>query len=529
MEREGTKAGVIIAFVFDSGKIEDCFYGNVVFKSVFKDKEVMGNPEKIIVSQGDILDYHVFEDITPYLIQNDLCTIKRSQDRYKDNLFVFLLEDIDADIARCIDVRLREEAGAYIGMTSIDVNSTDVRKQFWKSLIRSFSIEYDSITVFGMAEEEDFPYYEAAISLGFHVTYDNFPYGIDGYHDNLFSTRQSTMIHSISQLQYVKGRSDSDRGILEMNFSLVKEVGIAGVQIWKAMEDINRVTVMRADNKYSYVVTDYLFTSLYQAAQGMERLLKVLLELYAYDVTDKQERVKINNLLYGHNHSAMFDFLSEKSGLKLKPIGKKLLNALMVFYSEARYHRYSYSDNNMLELKILRDFGADVSEENYDDAVKHLYGRAIGQTTHTLYNHIIKLSYHLNIYVYELDSNSVANFALNDYFGDDLYTLLKQIELSKKELIWYLIREGSTLPAAGLAGELPALPFEQCDIQVFLNDLTADRNSASILLYNFVSDAYDELVEKDKAEWKERMEAIDALVGNTEVYFGEFDDLYDDE
>lgn len=53
------------------------------------------------------------------------------------------------------------------------------------------------------------------------------------------------MIHSVSQLRLVKGKSDSDRGIREMNFSLVKEVEIAGVQIWKAIEDINRVTVQK--------------------------------------------------------------------------------------------------------------------------------------------------------------------------------------------------------------------------------------------------------------------------------------------
>lgn len=39
------------------------------------------------------------------------------------------------------------------------------------------------------------------------------------------------------------------------------------------------------------------------------------------------------------------------------------------------------------------------------------------------------------------------------------------------------------------------------------------------MLYDFVSDAYDELVEEDKVKWKERVEAIDALVGNTNVYF----------
>ncbi|MBD5118857.1 MAG: hypothetical protein HDT37_07065 [Clostridiales bacterium] len=528
MNKADTKDGIIIAFIFDSGKIEDCFYGNTAFKYIFSGKEVMSNPQKIIVSLGDIVDYHVFEDITPYLIRNDLCTVKRNQQQYKDNLFVFLLEDIDIDIAKSIDMRLNKEFSAYIGMTSIDVTSTDVRKQFWKALIRCFSVEYDSITAFGLAEEEPFQYYEAASTLGFRVSYDNFPYEIDGYGDTLFSTRQSTIIHSASQLRLVEGKSDSDRGILEMNFSLVKEVEIAGVQIWKAIEDINRVTVTKEDDAYSFIITDYLFTSLYQAAQGMERLLKVLIELYAYDVTDEKERTKTNDLLYSHNHLAMSDFLLEKDDLKLKPTGKKLLNALTTFYSKARYHRYSYSNDNKLELKILRDFGSDVTKENFDDAVKHLYGKAIGQTSHIFYKHIIKLSHKLNIFAYEINNRSVASFALNSYYGDDLYDLLKRIELSKKELLWYLIQNGSGLPAARFSNEFSALPFEQCDIPEFVKDLITDKNSSS-MLYDFVSDAYDELVEADKAKWKDRIEAIDVLVGNTDVYFEEFDDLCDDD
>lgn len=65
-----------------------------------------------------------------------------------------------------------------------------------------------------------------------------------------------------------------------MNFSLVKEVEIAGVQIWKAIEDINRVYIPKKENA---IVVDYLFTSWYQAAQGIERLFKILIELMYYD------------------------------------------------------------------------------------------------------------------------------------------------------------------------------------------------------------------------------------------------------
>lgn len=519
-------SGVIIAFIFDSGMIDDCFYGDVVFTNIFRGKEIMNNSRKIIVSMGDILNYDAYNDITPYLIRDELCTIKKRKGRYKDNLFVFLLEDIDATIAQKIDARLHKEFSAYIGMTSIDIKSTDTRKQFWKSLIRCFSIEYNIITSFNIAEEDTFIYFEAASELGFRVSYDNFPYDSYGYSDSLFSTRQSSIIHSISQLQVVQGQSDSDRGILEMNFSLVQEVEIAGVQIWKAIEDIDYVTVSKENSKYGSIVTDYLFTSLYQASQGIERLLKVIIELYAYDKTDNKEKIKINNLLFSHNHSAMYDFLSEKCGLEIKPYCKRLLSALMTFYSKARYSRYSYSNDDLLELKILRDFGSDVSSENFHDAVKHLYGKALAQASHTFYELIIKLSDELNIFVYELNYSSVAKFSLHSYYGDDLYELLMRIKQSKKELIWYLIKEGSKLPAVECFKDLSALPFEQCNLSGYLSDLISNKDSCG-MLYDFVSYEYDKLVEKDKAEWKKRIEAIDMLIGNNE-YVEEFDDAFDD-
>lgn len=92
MNETNRKDGTIIAVIFDSGKIEDCFYGKIVFKGIFSGKEVTSNPRKIIVSMGEIFDYHIFEDITPYLIRNDLCTIERSQDRYRNNANALFIE-----------------------------------------------------------------------------------------------------------------------------------------------------------------------------------------------------------------------------------------------------------------------------------------------------------------------------------------------------------------------------------------------------------------------------------------------------
>jgi hypothetical protein len=47
------------------------------------------------------------------------------------------------------------------------------------------------------------------------------------------------------------------------------------------------------------------------------------------------------------------------------------------------------------------------------------------------------------------------------------------------------------------------------------------NKNACCLLYDFVSQEYDELVKEDKEQWKERIDAIDVLVGTPNVIFDE--------
>lgn len=189
-----------MAFIFDSGEIDDCFYGDVVFRQVIDGKEIIGNSHKVVFSIGDIIDKNSLDDISPFTIKDKYCTIENSKKPYKNLLFCFLLEGIDIDIAIQIDKRMKRNFSTYIGMTSIDITSTDTRKQFWKSLVRSFSVETQTITVFGIEEDSNFMYLTTARENGFSIIYDGFPYDL-GYRENgdFFSTRQSSVIKSVTQ------------------------------------------------------------------------------------------------------------------------------------------------------------------------------------------------------------------------------------------------------------------------------------------------------------------------------------------
>ena len=59
---------MMVAFIFDSGKLDSDFYGEVVFEHIMRGMEITKNPYKIIVSLGDIFINSDFADIEPYVI-----------------------------------------------------------------------------------------------------------------------------------------------------------------------------------------------------------------------------------------------------------------------------------------------------------------------------------------------------------------------------------------------------------------------------------------------------------------------------
>lgn len=73
---------------------------------------------------------------------------------------------------------------------------------------------------------------------------------------------------------------------------------------------------------------------------------------------------------------------------------------------------------------------------------------------------------------------------------------------------------------------IEALPFDYMNLQMVLEELICNKNSGEII-YNFVSNEYDEQVAEDKDKWKERLEFIE-IIGNTNVCFEE-DDWGDEE
>lgn len=495
----------VIALMFDTSKMGNC-YGDEALKEILSCYDLTRNTAKMILSCGDVLDYSILIDITPFIIQDEICTIQRQQSQYKGVIFSYIIEDINLSIAKLLDQNLRDKmSSSYLGMTSIDVESTDERKQFWKMMIRRFSIEMNVITVFRSEEEDSYGVESIAKEYGYVVRTDGF--FSDGL-DILPSSRQSSFIKTYEQLDIIEGKNDSSRGIMEMNYAFVKELSIAGTMIWNSIESINKIKI--TPRTIDYINVEHIYISIYYAAQGVERLLKIATEMILYK-NNYQDKENVEELLFSHNHPALYEYINKYQKLNASSDINKLLKMLFKFYDNVRYSRYSFNNDDKLELKLLQDFfTADTVNDDYDSNLKHHYGKALGKLSQKLYKLIRELSFDLNIYIYEGASYPVASYVLNSYYGNDIYETLLRIEIAKKELLWYLIKNGNELGVSKIFGEMPPLEFEECYIHEYISDLISNKNG-NYQLHNDVDAIYDDMCSEDKENWKKRLEAIELL------------------
>jgi hypothetical protein len=517
---------LVLLFDYSAFPADQPDYGSIVFDAVFSGVELKENSRKIVISIGDMLPFDTSSDIHQYVINDEICTVDfvRTQNV---GPYSMMLEDIDAAQARQLDCRLKSEMKQYLGMAAIDLNSNDARKQFWKRLLRTFSVEGTTLTVFANEEEFDnFRYTNNAKDCGYAVVSDGFSSWETGPQGELIVTRQSSRIHNEEQLNKKEAdernsrQQDVSRGLLEMNFALVQEVGIAGAQIWKAVEDIDTLRFPDTNDFFPQPSVNSAFTSLYMASQGVERLMKVCVELIEYTDKDKKQSEKAYELLYSHNHSSLLDFICGCTSTSVNRNLKHIATVLYRFYNRYRYRRYQFDETHRSEFDLLSEFIDTREDPDFIEKSKHKYCKELGLLSHFLYETVRQLSSALNIFVYELEADSVAYYSLS---GDgDLWNTLQQLKTAKRELLWYLINKGGDLPFAQYMKEFSPLDLDSADINEMTEDLISTGRS-SMLLSDAVDSEYDELCASDKLRWRERVNTINCLIANTSTI------LYDEE
>ena len=73
------------------------------------------------------------------------------------------------------------------------------------------------------------------------------------------------------------------------------------------------------------------------------------------------------------------------------------------------------------------------------------------------------------------------------------------------------MKSGSEIPLNKIIDDIAPLSFEEYNLNYFLRSLITNDNN-TYMIYDFVSNEYDELVEQNKEKWKERCEIINNII-----------------
>lgn len=511
--------GEIFAFVFDSGKLNSSFYGEVVFENMLKGKELLNNPTKMVVSLGDIITGKNFFDIEPYIFKDEFCTINfdelNKNNHFSDYPFCWIIEDISPNIALLVDKRLKSNLKGYVGLSRINTTSTLERKQFWKNMIRDFVIYRDKITCFQNPQYEgDFVYAESAIQLGYKVDYD-----VDAEYCPIEEAEilQSSFVKSDIDLEIVKQtETDIDRDLMTLNFSIRQELQISGALLWKSINALSKI-YFNINGKSNEHLIEYPFFTLYFASQGIERIQKAIVELVCKkNHIPEKEKNSVYDLLMSHAHDRLNNWIEEKEDIKLNTNCRKLIDILTRFYNTVRYARYSdesYLRSTTPEYDLLLELKTTNSLDSNDN-IKNNFGNYLGKLANTYFTIYDKLCSEMNIFAYELEYDSAASIVYG--YREKPKNLYKEFLLrqnAKKEILYWLMKKASDYSKYSIATEA-ALDFDATSVEHYLWELIFNSEDGQDC-YDEVDYFYDELCTEDKEKWKDRLEFIDYIIGNS--------------
>lgn len=494
------------AFIFDSGRLESTDYGSVVFQYMLKGGELSRNQEMMPVLLGDIISSKRYIDIEPYVLNDEYCTIDFDavlrDKQFKDFPYCWIVENLSDEIARTVDKRLKSELSGYIGLARVDKSCPFERKQFWKQLVRRFSLFGDTLTAyFGPDTEEVFCYLESASQLGYKVKYSS------------YEGEMNTSVNSNrKQTRSGRSRHDFDRDILALNFTLRQEFQIAGVLLWKSVNALAKIRFTSAKEKVDRLI-EYPFFALYFAAQGVERMQKAIVELICKKHHIKEvEKESVYALLMRHEHVKLNDWIEKSESIKIDKRCRKLLEILSRFYNTVRYARFSdesYLKSSTQEYDLLLELHSK-SNMDIDTEIKNSFGKRLGILSNQYFEEFYDLCHELQVFAYELECDSAANIVFGYQTGPkNLYDELDKRKHARMEVLYWLMKNAEKLPEFSEATD-PALDFDPFDFIRYISEIIHNAEDG-YACYDTVDYLYDELCEKDKEKWEARLLLIEYI------------------
>lgn len=297
------------------------------------------------------------------------------------------------------------------------------------------------------------------------------------------------------------------------NFGLGLELDASGAFIYNGIKFLDSLEGLNHS-------TD-IFEVLYNLSVGIERLFKVAVILIEH--TDQTSIEEFEQSLITHNTIELANRVQKNVDLKFSGIHKEFLSMLSKFYKSHRYGRFSLSSvPNIEEEKVMflnylhKHLNIDISDDSpfsyihNTPQIKKFVGKVVGKISRNLFKIISDRARSLNIYTYELRSDSKA---VKVFYG--LYERLDFLdeENVKKELILFLMSSDSSSEHIDLLRSFGSLDLDPTEAPNHIKALLNDDHLHYV--QGEIECAYEEV-----DNIKERLEML-SLMTNAHLSYGE--------
>lgn len=301
------------------------------------------------------------------------------------------------------------------------------------------------------------------------------------------------------------------------NFDLGQELSISGIFIYNGLRRFHEMQTLD--------YTEDVFEVLYNLSVGIERLLKVAVVLLEHN--DKQSQDDFERSLLTHNHLELLRRVRTHAKVVLARPHHEFLQLLGVFYKSYRYDRFTLSSKRIRdkEKHALRGFlekhlgvtfeaGSSIFPTQNDSRLRKHIGTIVEKVSHELYRVVAERARELNLYTYELRSDSKAKkvfFGKSSFVAEDV--------LWKELLVFFMNTKASSGFLRFLRSIAP-LDFDEGLALDYIQCFQSEEGKLQVM--DELETLYDNLEKRG-----ERLEMMD-LIGKQSVCFDEPDDEFEE-
>jgi hypothetical protein len=303
------------------------------------------------------------------------------------------------------------------------------------------------------------------------------------------------------------------------NFDLGTELDIAGTFVYNGLRALHEMRTLDEPEE--------IFEFFYNLAVGIERLMKVALILSEHD--DSLDQQEFEKSLITHTHLELLRRLKVVASINLAVPHNEFLGMLGTFYNSFRYDRFSLSPtwNPDKEKSAMRSFlqkhlsitlnnESSIFPNENTPQIKKFVGNLVQKISVQLYGIITDKARSVNLYTYELRSDSKAA----KIFVRAAATFADE-DVLWKELLIFLLNTNDQSGLLDYLRSIEPLAFDIALLQEYLQAFRSEVGKQSIL------DELEALYENLENPGV-RLQALQPI-GDPNVLFDAWDDELDED